>query len=499
MKNSIVLRNAVCVAALLTASSAVADVTAADVWADWQKSLALYGSEGLTIGVEEIGDGTITINELSLSMEDEFSSVTTEMGRLIISENGDGTVSVTVPESYLISINIEDDFVADLEVAQDNMAITVSGEPDAMDYDISADSYTIRVAEFKGDAAEVEGDVFMTANNISGSYQSANGALDEVAYDFLTESVDVLFDVKEPGGDGFVLVSGKMNRLNMGGTMSTPEGVDFDDPETIFVNGFGFDSVMGYLDASFIVDFSVDGDAGTASIQMGESGFNAAMDPSQLSYGFAFDGVTLNAQMPDMPFPVNVSWDVAETGFNMPVSSSDDPQPFGFKFALTEVTVNDEIWSMADPTGAIPRDPVSIELDMAGMAKLFFDILDPEQAEAMAFADVPGELSALQLLTLRIAAAGAEITGDGDFTFDNSDLETFDGFPRPQGVLNVGIKGANALIDTAVDMGLLPAEQATMGRMFMGMFTTPAGDDELTSTIEVNEQGHVMANGQRLR
>jgi hypothetical protein len=35
--------------------------------------------------------------------------------------------------------------------------------------------------------------------------------------------------------------------------------------------------------------------------------------------------------------------------------------------------------------------------------------------------------------------------------------------------------------------------------MMMGLFATPTGEDELTSTIEVNEQGHLLANGQRLQ
>jgi hypothetical protein len=38
-----------------------------------------------------------------------------------------------------------------------------------------------------------------------------------------------------------------------------------------------------------------------------------------------------------------------------------------------------------------------------------------------------------------------------------------------------------------------------MPRMMLGMFATPVGDDMLTSTIEVNAEGHVLANGQRLR
>ena len=100
---------------------------------------------------------------------------------------------------------------------------------------------------------------------------------------------------------------------------------------------------------------------------------------------------------------------------------------------------------------------------------------------------------------MRLSVAGAEVTGLGGFTFDNSDLETFDGMPRPTGDVTVNIKGANALIDKLVQMGLLPEDQAMMGRMMMGMFARTTGDDELTSKIEINKEGHVIANGQRIQ
>ena len=499
MKKTIALRSAVCAAALLTATSAIADVTAADVWADWQTSLEIYGSDGITVGTETVDGDTLTISDITMSMEDEFSSISSQMGPISFTENGDGSVSVSLPESYILAMNIEDDFVVDLEIVQDNLSITVTGDPGAMNYEITADGYGIRVAEFKGDADDVEGDVYLQANNLSGSYQSGNGTSQEMVYSMLAESADILVDIKEPGGDGYALLSGKMEGLAMDGTMTMPEGVDFDDPDTLFANGFAFSSTLGHLGAEFLADFNVDGEAGTVTFQMGEGGFNGSLDASQLSYGFAFDGVNVNAQVPDLPFPVTFSWDQAETAFNMPLASSDTSEAFGFNFALTEVIVNDEIWAMADPAGAIPRDPISIILDVSGMGKLFFDLLDPEQAEAMAFADVPGEIESLSLGNLLLSAAGAEIQGAGDFTFDNSDLETFNGVPRPAGELNVNIKGANALIDTAVEMGLLPQEQAGMGRLFMGMFTTPTGDDELTSKIEINDEGHVMANGQRIQ
>lgn len=499
MKKTIVLRSAVCAAALLTSTSVMADVTAAQVWADWQESLEIYGSEGITIGSETVDGDTLTISDLSMVMKDEFSSISSEMGPISFTENGDGSVSITLPESYIMTIDAEDGFALDLEILQDNMAITVTGDPDAMNYDISADSYTFRVAEFKGEANEFDGDVFFKAINLTGTYQSGNGASEEMTYSMLSESVDMLVDVKELGGEDYLLLSGKMEQLIAEGKMAVPEGVDFDDPDTIFTNGLAFNSTIGSLSSDLLFDFDLDGDAGILTFQMGESGLNASLDASRVSYGFAYDGMKVNAQVPDLPFPVEFSWDQAEMGFYMPLASSDTSEAFGFNFALTEVIVNDEIWAMADPAGAIPRDPISIILDVSGLGKLFFDFLDPEQAQAMAFADVPGELESLALGNLLLSAAGAEIQGSGDFTFDNTDLETFDGLPRPAGELNVNIKGANALIDTAVEMGLLPPEQAGMGRLFMGMFTTPTGDDELTSKIEINDEGHIMANGQRIQ
>jgi hypothetical protein len=499
MKKTIVLRSAVCAAALLTSTSAIADVTAAQVWADWQESLEIYGPGSTIIGSETVDGDTLTVSGLSMVVEDVSGSISSEMGPISFTENGDGSVSITVPESYILALNVDGGFVVDLEVLNDNMAITVTGEPDAMNYELSADSYTLRVADFKDHADDVEGEMFLKASNVTGSYQSGNGASEELSYSMLTENVDVLVDIKELGGDGYFLVSGKMEGLASDGKMAVPEGVDFDDPDTLFENGFEMSSTSGYLGADFLIDFDAGGEAGTASFQMGEGGFHGSIDASQLSYGFAFDGVTVNVQAPELPFPVKFSWDQAETEIHMPLASSEASEEFGFNFALTEVTVNDEIWAMADPAGAIPRDPISVELALSGLGKLFFDLLDPEQAQAIALADVPGELEALTLGNLRLSAAGAEILGSGDFTFDNTDLETFDGMPRPAGELNLNIKGANALIDTAVEMGLLPEEQAGLGRLFMGMFTTPTGDDELTSKIEINDEGHVMANGQRIQ
>jgi hypothetical protein len=95
---------------------------------------------------------------------------------------------------------------------------------------------------------------------------------------------------------------------------------------------------------------------------------------------------------------------------------------------------------------------------------------------------------------------GARFEGSGDLTLDNTDKTTFPGFPKPVGSISFTLDGANALIDKLVSMGLIPADQAMMPRMMMGMITVPNdGPDSLKSTIDLTADGQVLANGQRIK
>lgn len=95
---------------------------------------------------------------------------------------------------------------------------------------------------------------------------------------------------------------------------------------------------------------------------------------------------------------------------------------------------------------------------------------------------------------------GASLTGDGGFTFDNSDTTTFDGMPKPTGSIALNLQGANALMDNLVKLGFVSEEQVSGARMMLGLFARPgAGSDELVSEIQITEDGQVLANGQRLR
>ena len=168
---------------------------------------------------------------------------------------------------------------------------------------------------------------------------------------------------------------------------------------------------------------------------------------------------------------------------------------------LGDFTMSDLIWGIFDPGGQLPRDPATIALDLGGKAKLFYDLFDPEQMEAVeSEGAIPGEINALDINGLTVRAAGAELTGEGAFTFDNTDFETYDGMPAPDGAVDLKLTGANGLLDTLIAMGLVPEDQAMGVRMMMGLFAVPGeGEDSLTSKIEVKGDGQILANGQRIK
>jgi len=487
-------RTAVSLTALLAAAPAVADVTAQDVWDNWKANMAFYGDDGITFGSEIADGGTLTVADLTLTADDELSTITTSIGTIIFTENGDGTVSVAMQNAYPVRvIEKESDVEVDLEVAQQGLSILVSGDPDAMNYDVSADSYGISLADIRGaDAPEVE--AFMRANALSGSYQTDVSSGSNTTFGFATSSIDFLVDAKDPI-DGNVLLSGKLEGVTTSGEWDLPEGADLDEPET-FQDDFTFKGETNAANTAFLFDFDIEGDAGNGSVQAGAFKLGGDINDETFDYVVSLADAAVSIEVPDLPFPFEMSMSLFENVLAFPVSETEEPAPFTYRFALTDFSISDQIWAMGDPAGALPRDPATLIVDITGLVKMLGSIFDEETASGD---DVPAEMANLTVNNVQLSAVGAEIKADGDFTFDNTDLDTFDGFPRPEGELNVGITGANALIDTLIEMGLLPQEQATMGRMMMGMFTQPSGDDALTSKIEINEQGHVLANGQRIQ
>lgn len=495
-----VIRGAACITALFVGSAAQADVTASQVWEDWKAQFDLYGEGAVTIGSEETSGGNVTVRDISLSMQEDGTTVSVAMGDLVFTEGGNGTVAVTMSDSYPITIVDEDGVVITVLVSQAGLDLVVSGDPDDMRYDISADRYEIALQDVVNGDITFTGDVSAVANDISGFYTNRIGDMRDLSYTLDIASLDLLVDVQVSGEDGgYVTGSGKVSNMQVAADMVMPLETDFNNPDTMLADGFTFDGGYTVESSAYVFDMNVDDGRIAGSVSTASGQLDATLSAETIAYDARTTDVALNLSVPDLPFPVELGLAEYGFGFSMPVAKAEEPTDFGIRLDIVDLTMNEMIWDMFDAGRVLPRDPATIQFDVNGTANPKFDIMDPDQAEAIENADMPMELHTLALNNLRVALAGALITGSGDFTFDNSDLETFDGMPRPEGSALIEIMGLNSLMDNLVTMGLVPQDQIMGGRMMLGMFARNTGDDQLESRLEINDQGHVIVNGQRLR
>ncbi|WP_210529266.1 DUF2125 domain-containing protein [Rubellimicrobium arenae] len=490
----------------LGAGPALADVTAQQVWDDWKAQMGVYGQDAISIGSESQQGSVLTVTDLGFNVTGEDGSTASgTLGQLVFTENGDGTVTVTMSEEYPITIttpaNAETGSQASevaLALRQNGLSMKVSGQPGAMTYDVAAARYALELDSVKEAGTEVPAEGLLAFNDVSGTYTSTTGTTRDMTYDLTAASMDLLVDATNTEDGSHFMMSGKVNTVATKATASMPLDPAA-DPEMMLMNGMAVDG--GYTTANGSYMFEVTDATGPTNGSFTTQG-------SQMSFKLSRDAVAYNGQATNvaldvtsaaMPMPIKAS--LAQYGFNfeMPLAKSTAPAPWAMGINLTDLALNEEVWSMFDPQGILPHDPASLVMDLTGTATMLFDVADPSQAEAMAASPMPAQINSANINALNVDFGGAQVTGSGAFTFDNSDMTTFPGMPRPTGAVDLRLDGVNGLIDKLVQMGLLPQDQVMGARMMLGAFTTPVGDDQLTSRIEVTPDGQLLANGQRLQ
>ncbi|MCB1365623.1 MAG: DUF2125 domain-containing protein [Rhodobacteraceae bacterium] len=487
------------------AQGALADLTAEDVWTEWRAYLTGVGYE-ISGNESRTGSG-LTVTDVSMSMQlpENSGMFSVGMPELEFRENGDGTVSVVMPARVPMRFEAtdgEEQVNGEIGLGQTDASLVVSGSPADMIYTYSAAQMRIALDSLMVDGQTVPpeiGHVSMDLGNVASTTRVKQGGMRD--YSQTMQADQVTYDVafKDPDSAESAKIKGAIQGLSFEGTGRIPMQLDTGDLQKMMADGFAFDGRFAYASGSSSMavqgtgdDFSYEGSSQGGSLGM-------AMDASHLAYALSQTGTSVNIANAELPFPV--SFQLQEVGFSidMPVAKSDEQQPFAFGMTMAGFTMPDMLWGIFDPGAILPRDPATIALDLTGKVKVLFDLLDPESA-AMMEDQPPGELHALTIRNLLVSAVGASLSGTGDFTFDNSDLQSFDGMPKPAGKADLTLVGANGLIDKLIQMGFVSDQDAMGARMMMGMLAVP-GDapDTLNSTIEINEQGHIMANGQRIK
>ncbi len=498
MKTTYALRTGACLSALLFAPAAWADVTAQQVWEAWQASISdTANGASVTTGNVAEDNNTVTVTDFALTSDTEGTNVNMTIPQIVFAGADDGTVAITLTDTVPVSITSDDGTEIQMSVTAEGVDIKASGTPEDLTYDVAADEYVISIDSLTSSEGEVIGDMMVTLKGLSGTSSVTSGDVQDTTYDVTANAIDLLFDVVTPDNTS-LMVSGKIDGIASAGRSSAPADLDYSDPAAMFGGDYTAEGSYSSGPSAYII--AVDGTSqmnGTSTSGPGTLTFSVGKQG--LSYEAKVTDVTADLTSSEMPFPFRLSATSYGFGLTAPVAPTDTPAPFRLLVDLTDVTVNDEIWAMFDPAANLPRDPATVRLDVTGAAQLDVSVIDTAQAANLADGNgFPGKLQSLSLNELTIDAVGLSVDGTGEFTFDNTDTTTFPGMPRPEGKATINVVGANALIDKLIAMGLIPAEQAMMPRMMLGMFAKPTGDDALQSVIEVKD-GQVLANGQRIR
>lgn len=486
-------------------------ITPEEVWTSWQELSASYGQKITTESVEQDGSDVV-VTGLLLSQEDETAKVEGRLDQITFADNGDGTVKITLSETFPLTMTMteagKDPVTVNVTVSQPDATITASGDAENTRYDFTVPEVTVALDGVEGvEEGELDLTVEAKLAEVAGNYLFG-GPADKRTLDsaFTAKSLNVtvagtdpdptVAEGEEPGPSevNFVIGMADLSGSTTGTILSPAIMADLQAAMAA-----GLEATATFAAGATTYDMTMVEASGTTRIAgTGESSsVDFGVGGSGMRYGGGAKTVDMTFSSPDIPFP-ELKLSYAEAAFNLllPLAKTEEPADFAFLTKLVDLKVSDEIWGMFDPAAVLPRDPATVVIDTKGKAKVTADISDPA---AMSDGTPPGELHALDVTELRASVAGAELTGSGAFTFDNTDTVTFGGMPAPTGKLDLRLVGGNGLMQKLVTLGILSEEDVMGANMMLSMFANPGpGEDELSSTLEFKDKGF-YANGQRLQ
>jgi hypothetical protein len=502
-------------AALAVFASPAFALTADEVW---QNQTGYLTSLGFVVEATPIRDGTTTVMSdvrTVWTVPMGLGTVTVNSPDVTMVENGDGSVAISYPDKFRISIaaelQIEGDrgtLTADFGVRLEGQSLTVTGTTESMAYasqtalmDVVLDRIRL-FDEASATTDEPNGDMILTIRDLVSDTTIGNDGLAHRIQSANTTGQS-LFEISFEGGWGTVSTTvGSVDTTSSDSALVIPVApVDWLNLSPALREGLSVtvstESANSRQQTVTLLDGQISSDQRQT---VARSAQTLALSASGLSLGGTAEGLTfVIAEDFVMPAPIEVSAATAAGNLVIPVLSSPDPQPAAFSMDLTGLTASDDVWSLLDPGATLPREPASLAfgLDAEVINRVdVFDILGWEGVvNKIGAGQMPVDLVSLDITALDISAIGAALTGEGSFTFDNTDLTTFPGFPRPEGQATAQMTGIYAALDILSQMGLLPPEAGMGARAAIGMFAQATGDDQLTTTLAIGPDGAVTVNG----
>lgn len=486
----------VSVLAIVASTPALAQVSASDLWAEWQATSAAAGQE-MTAQVTQTADGLVLENFVTRT-EAEGSTTVGRLDRVTMTERGDGSVSVELSNPYVVTLSFPEEvggpmITIEIVMNHEGLDISVAGTPQARAYAYSADAITVSegaIANDRGDPPPTI-DMEIVARDLAATYLISGAEATDQRFESdgsLGTVAGRLDVVPPPGEDGRLKASFAMANVTSEAAGTIVALASMQQSAEGLPEGFEISGTSTYDWSRFELSFEDPTQAFNVFYANNGGNFGVALSNAELRYDIAAEGMETRVSGTDIPVPVEVSATASELSLTVPLAAAATPSDAALRLSYRDLAVSDEVWSLMDPTGGVPRNPLTVILDATAQIQLMVDLLS---ADAMEMERPPGELRALTVSELEVTFGETSLTGSADMTFAPGQV-----VPQPVGRADLSLVGGNALLDQLQAAGVIDAEQAGMARGVAGMFSRPGpAPDMIESTIEFQEDGSVTANG----
>ncbi len=426
----------------------------------------------------------------------------------VMTETGDGAVEIdlTAPQTVTVALHLTDAPEYDASAAFTTRFVNpighASGTPEAIRLSIIADRMDFTLDSFDAgpgfDAEGVQTRLFVTVFEPVTQLDIESGPLMQVSLTQRgTRAVsDAQFQFDDASSHAVVDLTESLGAV----TAMLPE------------TPVDFLNLAPALRAGLVIEAESRAMA-VASQTMTQSGGLVVSDDRQTAgqgnnyLRLAADGLLLRGEQTDYTYATDLSQiGIGTLGFSLasgsgqlqlPLLAGQGEQTALFAMDLTGLQADEAVWLLIGgamaPEGL--HQPADLRLAIRATGEILNDLTDVQNVARRIDVDaVVVALRTLSLDDLRLAYAGAELTGTGAIGWDELQALTA-ALPPPSGQGDFVLTGAYALLDQVARAGLLPPEGIAGVRAALAGFGRPTGEDRLESTIALDESGRMTVNG----
>lgn len=324
---------------------------------------------------------------------------------------------------------------------------------------------------------------FPVSLSIDAGTVSVESDVAEAGRRFRLKSGSFGVDMRDSSGAGALVVDSRYTDLSLGATVRADGFASFmDGLQTLsekLASG-AFQSASQVVTVSSLQPGAPGGRPTTLTWKAGPQTGLFQIDKGTLGYSAEDRDVVATLDLPnERGFErAAASMLYYQRQFELPfVNTGETPRPGSLRIAVEDFVPDEATWQGFDPDARLAREPADLLFD----AKATLRLTGGRGA-------LPVEFSNVSLETFRLGALGATAEAKGD-------VEILQPIALPLGLIEVSLTGADMLVGSLHEVGVLDDKRAEMTRAILQVYARPAPDADRHETEVAFTKDGMLING----